>query len=338
MNFWSLILIGLILLSPFSNASCATNYTFALLGGFSPDEQSLALAYCTDSTSCKFGVFSMETRKFSSIPNRGNKLVAGIGSYSPDGKALAVDIKKSSLKEDASQIAIYDLASGDIKEVTESNTFKSSPEFSPDGKKIIFAQSNRRRESGKTKYSRWDIYEVQVDGSGLRRLTNCGFFQIAAPHYFGSPDKFIFSGNYPGHEECWVGPRKMWSYRDKFGEDRIFVFSVLGKNELVPYLTNDGYSTQPAVSQDGSLIIYVARTDKIDGIKSRFTYDLYALKDSKRRRLSKFNGIVTDLSVSPSGRFVSAVYQPHDNLEKREIVIIDMLQNEMVSIDPEGGK
>jgi TolB protein len=80
---------------------------------------------------------------------------------SPDGDQLALAASPPPLAKP--QLFLLDLDGSGMTQLTRGAAAASAPEFSPDGNAIAF--TGRTEDSG-------GIYEVSVDGSGLRRLTS----------------------------------------------------------------------------------------------------------------------------------------------------------------------
>jgi Tol biopolymer transport system component len=88
-------------------------------------------------------------------------------AFSPDGKHLAVT--RNSRDHGNSEIWVIDLASGTETVVaTSKDQGYIQPSFSPDGKRLAFAGGTR---ADKTRPANWDVFVVDVDGSGLTQLT-----------------------------------------------------------------------------------------------------------------------------------------------------------------------
>ena len=94
-------------------------------------------------------------------------------------------------------------------------------------------------------------------------------------------------------------------------------------------------SDLPLISIDGAKIVYATRTDKLDGIKTRFTYDLFLLDEGrKHRRLTRLNGLINDAVLSADGSTAALIVQPHGRLEILEPLLLDVHSGRIDSLDP----
>lgn len=99
----------------------------------------------------------------SSFPLLGSK-----PRWSPDGGKIVYD-RYDGFQMD---IYVYDMASGERKKITDHDADDTYPTWSPDGHRIIF-RSDRDYDD-----FNHDLYLVNVDGSGLTRLTNRGYTHL----------------------------------------------------------------------------------------------------------------------------------------------------------------
>ena len=79
------------------------------------------------------------------------------GNWSPDSKMLAYHSSGND-----SDIFVYEVESGNTRNITNSESFDADPSFSPDGRQIVFVS---------TRDGNGEIYSIDVEGGNLRRLT-----------------------------------------------------------------------------------------------------------------------------------------------------------------------
>lgn len=309
-------------------------YKQFVLGGFSQDGYKLALSYCTTRSVCKTGLFDLRQKVFTEITPLDKDHFYIPGGFSPNGTHLGVAVRRNSDNGRDTQIALLEFATGKLSALTTSPGYRSAPSFSHDGKKLIFAQANRKRESGKTRFSDWDIYELDSNGKNERRLTAFEFFSVTPPVYLPDDQRFIFSGDGPHAYVSPSGERGYKAYKAKYHDNNIFLLPPTGLQLLEPIFTKDDYSSFPVISQDGSRLVYTAMTNKLDGIKTRFTYDLFLFDGKEHKRLTRLDSLISDTVFSRDGTSVALVTQPHGSLSIRELKLLCVDNGQIEPIDP----
>ncbi|CAH2782252.1 MAG: Tol-Pal system beta propeller repeat protein TolB [Candidatus Burkholderia crenata] len=149
-------------------------------------------------------------------------------AWSPDGTKVAY----VSFEKKKPLVYIHDLPTGKRVIVSNQKGNNSAPAWAPDGRKLAVALST----TGNTQ-----IFQVNADGSGLRRLT-LGSSIDTEPAY--SPD-----GN------------TIYFTSDRGGAPQIYKMSANGESagqaQRVTFTGN--YNTSPRVSPDGKQIAYISR-------------------------------------------------------------------------------
>jgi TolB protein len=123
-----------------------------------PDGKTIAYSMSNEG---KTSIYTMRSFDGSDVKT----LVQGSGlevepSYSPDGRFLAF----ASGRFGNPHLFVRDLQSGQDTRITFAGWYNSSPEWRPDGKKMIFAGYDRQ-------IGRYDLFHVNPDGRQLERLT-----------------------------------------------------------------------------------------------------------------------------------------------------------------------
>ena len=323
---WPLIVIGFLVLVKFTftllffivNKSPLDATAFApavapskekfYISSFSPDSKKLYLEFAGINRNVNIGWMDLLSKQVSLyVPGDTQDRFASPSS-SADGKQLAVVIKEAANNFEISQIGVIDLESNSYRAVTKSDSFKQFPSFSPDGKKIIYGQSNRIRESGKTRFSDWDIYEVEISTGIERRLTNFCFFEINNPFYFNEGNKFVFSGtpstclapDYAGYQDSQDFLR---NYEALYQKNHIFMM-IGNETRLKPFLMNGPHANGAFLAQDGK-IFFVSRTNEMDGLNlSKFNFDIFVYEVGTIKRLTNLKTYLSGLVASPKGDLV----------------------------------
>ena len=158
-------------------------------------------------------------------------------AWSPDGTKVAYvsfELKKP-------VVYVHDLVAG---RRTNQKGNNSAPSWSPDGRRVAVALSR----DGNTQ-----VYVVNADGSGLRRLTRSSAIDTE-PSF--SPDG-----------------RSIYFTSDRGGAPQIYRMSADGEEaggaQRVTF--KGGYNTSPRVSPDGKLLAYISR---VGGAFRLYTQDL----------------------------------------------------------------
>lgn len=111
-------------------------------------------------------------------------------AWSPDGDEIAF----MGLKDGQADLYIYNLKTKSLRKLTNDIFSNVEPSWSPDGKKLLFASDRGSYLDEYPDYllpenlnmKNYDIYEINVDGSGIKRVVNTDYLE-RAPIY--SPDQ-----------------------------------------------------------------------------------------------------------------------------------------------------
>jgi TolB protein len=171
---------------------------------------------------------------------------------SPDGKRIAYSTYAATENIVSQVIILYSIYTGDKKTLFTKGSLNSAPAWSPDGRRIAFA-------SNFEKYT--DIYAINTDGTGLRKLT-FGRSIDTSPAWNPKSGQIAFTS-------------------DRSGNPMIYVMNEDGTNEQrITYVGE--YNESAAWSPDGSKLAYVSRSGAI--------FDIYVVMDmatGKVRRLTQ---------------------------------------------------
>lgn len=149
-------------------------------------------------------------------------------AWSPDGTKVAY----VSFEKKKPIVYVHDLPTGRRIVISDQKGNNSAPAWSPDGRTLAVALSR----TGNTQ-----IFSVNADGSGLRRLTQ---------------------GTTIDTEPCY-SPDGRWIYftSDRGGQPQIYRMSAQGESagaaQRVTF--NGSYNTSPRVSPDGKELAYISR-------------------------------------------------------------------------------
>lgn len=87
--------------------------------------------------------------------------------WSPDGSLI---MYSNYVDGDNNEIFLMDTNGKNIKQLTNHPLRDGHAKFSPDGKKIIF--NSQRDDDGQLELKNYELYEMNIDGSDIKRLTN----------------------------------------------------------------------------------------------------------------------------------------------------------------------
>lgn len=188
---------------------------------------------------------------------------AGEGYFSPDGKKIIFQAEEKDTGNPFYQIFVMDLETKNYRRISPGMGRTTCPYFSPDGKKVIYASSHldpdakkhqeaeykqreEDRKAGKRRRYQWDfdpymdIFEANLDGSGLKRLTDATGYD-AEGSYSADGKQIVFCSKRDGNLE-------------------LYIMDADGKN--VRKLTNapNCYNGGPFFSPDGKRVIF--RSDR----------------------------------------------------------------------------
>lgn len=158
-------------------------------------------------------------------------------TVSPDGEKIA--FTRGTWRDfNSFEIWIMDSDGSNLKQLTHNDKADGHPDFSPDGKKIVFVSWRDGNE---------EIYTMNADGSNQKRLTNN---QVNDNDPDWSPDG------------AWIAFKSIRAYSNKSSDKmldpdyEIFLMDTTGKNVI--RLTNDRYSDHdPDWSPDGQKITFL---------------------------------------------------------------------------------
>ena len=187
------------------------------------------------------------------------RFINSAGSFSPDGRYFAIAVKH----RDRDELVILDVPKDkEVGRIVVPLNGLTTPAWSPDGKQLVFTGY----DGGIS-----DLFIVNADGSGLRRLTNDKYADLQ-PSWAPDGKTIAFATDRGGKTDF---------ESLKFGNMRIALYHLdSGKIELLGHM-DQGKNIDPSWAPDGKSLAFVSdRT----GISNVFLYDfgeanIYQLTD-----------------------------------------------------------
>jgi Tol biopolymer transport system component len=329
-------------------AGCAAmdkkNYDVIREISFSPDGKKILFDRSNGGRPSMIHVYNLETGDLAAYQSSiGETWVHA--RYSFDGRRIVFIIMPLiENKEDPAntQIAVMDPDGRNVRKVTNTTGFKVYPSFSHSGRKIIFGRADTiRKKGGRTPVADYDLYEVNVETGREIRLTQFKFFRMSKPYYFPDDKTFIFGGEYPrdypgipiNDKHITVMDKIIEELEAKYKHNSIYVMQG-NEKELKPYIemhydkisTNQNliateYSREPALSADGSILIFEAQGYKSDGSADWNQVFQYS-SDGNHRRITYLHATaIWSEAVSPNGDLLAVVYDAYPTRNVNKIVI-----------------
>jgi len=284
---------------------------------FSPDGGTLVFREIKTSGAKGLGFLDLATgeRNFFSAPDG---YLFQDPNYSPNGEQLVAAMYEASgnTPSGQSQIVIMDEDGGNIRELTVGPGCRNDPSFSPKGDRLLFIFSPPPEQKGGRKCQHQDIYELDIASKQIVQLTDFSLYSAIGPQYLPDGERFVFSGD---------GPKKNASpegYIDEYGKNEIFIMGR-GKNEFHPAFKTDAVSFSPSISADNKLV-YLARTNEIDGIGGKYNYDIFLRVGDQDHRLTELSSYIVRPVISSDGKRVAFLM---DSSRDRDGVFELMIMN-----------
>lgn len=169
-------------------------------------------------------------------------------TLSPDGTKIVF----TSMRTGDLELFIMDTDGSNVRQITDDLGYDGGAFFSPDGSQLIFRASRPETEEEIEKYTSlleeglveptdMELYVVNVDGTGLRQITDLGNANWA-PYFHPSGEKIVFSSNHAS---------------ERGFPFNIYMINIDGTG-LKQISFDDTFDSFPMFSYDGTKIIFAS--------------------------------------------------------------------------------
>jgi dipeptidyl aminopeptidase/acylaminoacyl peptidase len=189
-------------------------------------------------------------------------------------------------------IFVVDIASRQVRQLTQGNFDEHSIDWSPDGKQLVFASNH---EPNQDEFFNYDLFTLQLADNSIHRLTateNCEYDPL------WSPD---------GKSIAYLGTRRGLTDRETTMEDtHVWLMNADGSNPREIGAVIDNRQGTPQWARDGSAVYFT--------VAERGSNHLVRLPISggQPEYIVKDAGVVAGWSVGKSGAVAYAFISPRD--------------------------
>ncbi len=262
-------------------------------------------------------------------------------AVSPDGQQVAFCLTTPNIEENSfkTDIFLYDLKAGELRQITRAASSSSHPVWAPDGETLYFNRSGQ-------------IWKISLQGGEAQQVTD---FVAGASNAVISPDgkKMMFSAEvYPECETFECLKQKIDSVKNSKVKARVIdqlfyrhwnrwlegkrshVFLATIDGEVLKDVTPGDYDTPPldlggqhdyVFSPDGKEICFVRNTDSIVAASTNNDLFIYDIASGKTVRLTQNKGNDNNPTYSPDGRYLAylSMERPGFEADRRRIMLFD---------------
>jgi hypothetical protein len=195
-------------------------------------------------------------------------------ALSPDGREAVFVLNDTG--RFSTKLAILELATGEVRIVESSDTYKLAPSFHPNGRKVIYVTANCTPDNMETKthvrVACVDVFGLDLTNHAVDQLTDFNFAGALGPHYTGKGDEFVVTAGMPLKNSD-----QLKRFENKYRSNGALRFDP--KNpDLNPYFLSraDSYDAIPLQNSDG-FYFWSGNNEKFEDKGSVFYFDNFKI-------------------------------------------------------------
>lgn len=258
-KIYRIILISLlVIISSLTLVSCTEVTDSIGPVSFFPDGKTILFSAHRNAISNIY-TYNLLTKKLEMLTSNSNpKYSYSTPSLSPDASMIVFSGLMGEFSK-GTHIYIMDKSGSNIRKITKKLTWNAMPIFSSDGGRIFFFRGGRYRHTstGGETWTDWDIYSVNINGTGLYKITDTHFYGGGGISLSPDEKSIVFSAI----------PNANGSIRQKHPDFRTFIFLIdlYNINIFEPFvLVESKANFDPSFSPDGKKIVFISFTKGYD--------------------------------------------------------------------------
>lgn len=312
---------------------------------FSPDGKSLIFDRCNPSypERCRIHIYSLgsgalgyykppsgQTWLQAHYADTGDKLV--FVSMPVGDRARSILSQRENILLNT-QIAVMNHDGSNMQIVTDTIGYKGMPAFSHSGKKVIFAQAERLRDSGETIAEFWDLQELDLDTWAVTLFAgrSFGFYQMGMSTYFKGDNSVLLNADTPMDQD---GSLQLptGDYGGHSNNSQIYVL-VRGKATLDTPLF-EKYASANDAHMDSEGNIFFLGTGDSDGTTIRSDRRDNQHLSWPAPPFGESGGSFVGSSISQDGRYfaISVIYGDYSD-RNMKLMLLDIASGAWREID-----
>jgi hypothetical protein len=328
----------------------------------SPDGNEFVFRYQPEHRESSLVRFNSSTGAIQILPQPLNEVWSN-PTYSVDGKWLAIGVyavnAQHSVQYTDSRIDVMRTdGSGRRTVVPQDGLIKSLFRFSPDGKRLLFAEGSE----GRLRPTGFTIHEVNLETLGVSAVVMANFYQLSSLAYFNRqfayvgyapqsyldrqspvPDKYIPTAN-DDQKTQWAMERNSMMYvTDARPEKLVPYVSFKTRESSRSWQQNDEIEELSIASKTNRMFVIMRHDDyPKDRDLRHYIRDVFEINANRTfRRLTFFNTVqFYGFDATPDGRYVAVLPDNSDDPGRSATAIyrIDSINGEAKVFEPDLSK